>query len=151
MPDDEPDKSKAPLDQYQNVELSPIVVAPDGGAVIPVGQPAAVPAATPENFICLRGPCRHYWHLETFMASGNPKGTWGPGGLKDADGKPIRVPRQINRTCLAHPGTETELTEDCVYECNKWSPLTPGELGDREKRAEKYYKINPSHRPKKEG
>lgn len=148
---DEDDKRKAPIDQYSHIEpggLPPI--APDGGfAPGPIGTPPAVDAATPQNFICLRGPCRHYWQIETFVASGNPSSTWGEGGLVDPDtGKPLRVPRQLNRSCLAHSGTETELTEDCVYNCNRWDPLTPRELRATAKRTAKYFKLYPDHRPK---
>lgn len=142
------DKHKAPLDQYEGVELPAIAVAPDGG-IVGVGSPISVPAATPENFVCLRGPCRHYWQVETFIAAGNPSGTFGPKGLIDPETKkPLRIPRQINRSCLAHPGTETELTEDCAFACNKWDPLTPREVRTKEKAAEKYYRIHPNHRPK---
>lgn len=142
------DKTKSPIDQYKDFEpagLPPI--APDGGFMPgPIGIPPSVDAATPANFICLRGPCAHYWQMETFMASGNPKETWGPNGLKDADGKPLRVPRQLNRSCLAHPGTETELTEDCVYECSRWTPMTQRELRDVSKRRSRYFKLHPEHK-----
>jgi hypothetical protein len=151
--DDEDDKHKSPIDQYKDVELGGLpAIAPDGGFMPgPLGVPPSVPAATPADFVCLRGPCRHYWQLETFMASGNPSDTWGEGGLVDVEtGKPLRIPRQINRSCLAHPGTETELTEDCVYSCNKWDPLTPRELKARGKRQTKYFKLHPEQRPKED-
>jgi hypothetical protein len=83
------------------------------------------------------------------MAAGNPAGTFGPGGLVDpTSGAPVRAPRQINRTCLLHPGTETELTEDSVYACNKWEPMSPRDLRARLKARERYYKLNPGHRTK---
>jgi hypothetical protein len=151
--DEDSGKHKVPLDQYADVEVGPLPpIAPDGGFVgDPLGVPPAVPSATPDNFICLRGPCRHYWQIETFMASGNPKDTWGEDGLKDPEtGEPIRQPRQLSRSCLAHPGTETELTEDCVYDCNRWSPLTPRELKRDAKRRSKYLKLHPQHLPSKE-
>ena len=149
--DDEDDKSRTPIEQYKDVELGGLPpIAPDGGfAPGPVGMPPGVDAATPANFMCLRGPCRHYWQIETFMASGNPKETWGPDGLKDPDtGLPLRVPRQISRSCVANPGHETELTEDCVYDCNRWDPLSPREVRGRDKRAAKYLKLHPEHRGK---
>lgn len=152
-PDDDADeKVRVPLDTYKNFQpggLPPI--APDGGFVPgPIGNPAPVDAATPENFICLRGPCRHYWELKSFMASGNPQETWDPVlGLKDPlTGKPVTVPRQISRSCTAHPGTETDITEDCVYDCSRWSPLTEREVRKNpdNKRREKYLKLHPEHR-----
>ena len=138
------DKVKTPLKQYEDIEPAPLPpIAPDGGfAAGPIGLPPSVPAATPETFICLRGPCRHYWQIETFMASGNPSETWGEGGLVDPlTNEPLRAPRQISRSCLAHPGTETELTDDCVYECNRWDPLTPREVKKRNARRSKFLKV----------
>jgi hypothetical protein len=146
-------KVRTPLDTYKDVEPSPMpAIAPDGGfAPGPIGQPPPIPAATPEHFICLRGPCRSYWQMETFIASGNPKSTWDPvHGLKDpTTGEPLRVPRQISRSCLTHPGTTTELTDDNVYECSRWDPLTPRELKKREGRRSKYLGIHPEHDPKR--
>jgi hypothetical protein len=142
---------KVPLGSLDNVELGGLPpIAPDGGFTPgPIGMSPSVPAATPEHFMCLRGPCRHYWQLETFFASGNPMQTWDAvDGLKDSDGKPVRMPRQISRSCLAQPGMETELTDDVVYECSRWDPLSPREVRRLERRREKYYKIRPNHRSK---
>jgi len=151
VPESPTSKSKTPIEQYKDVDLGGLPpIAPDGGfAPGPVGMPPPVDAATPENFVCLRGPCRHYWQIETYMASGNPKETWDPEtGLKDlVTGQPLRVPRQISRSCTAQPGTETHLTEDCVYECNRWDPMTARELRVRDKRTKKYLKLHPEHDP----
>lgn len=134
------EKRKAPGDHYQDIEQPPLAIAPDGGiAPDMVGPPTPVPAATPQNFVCLRGPCRHYWELTTWMGSGNPAETWAELG--------VREPRQISRSCLAHPGTETELTEDCAFECNRWDPLSPREVRKREKRRARHYRRHPDHRP----
>lgn len=140
------EKHKTPIDQYSKIEASPLPpMAPDGGFADGVGQPPPIPAFAVS--VCVRGPCRHYWELETHMASGNPAETWDPVvGLKDVAGNPIRMPRQINRSCLAHPGTETEITEDCVYACNRWSPLTPKELKIRRRGEQEYYDNHPEHR-----
>lgn len=147
---DAPDKIKSFGDQYADVELALPAIAPDGGfAPGPVGVPPAVPSATPDHFICLRGPCKFYWELETFMAIGNPKDTFGPDGLKDPEtGVPIRAPRQVNRVCLAAaPGLEYELTDELVYDCSRWTPMTARELKQQNKRRSKYLKIYPQHRP----
>ncbi len=143
------DDIKAPRERYANIEPADLpVIGPDGGfAPGAVGVPPSVPAATPENFVCLRGPCRHYWQRSTFMASGNPDSTWGEDGLKDVDtGEPLREPRQIDRTCLAHPGTETELTEDTVYECSRWVPVSPLRRLTDGLRKLVHLKLHPSHR-----
>jgi hypothetical protein len=142
---------KVPLESLSDVELGGLPsIAPDGGfAPDPIGMAPSVPAATPEHFLCLRGPCAHYWELETFFASGNPSMTWdAEDGLKDDSGKPVRMPRQISRSCLAQPGMETELTDDVVYACNRWTPMTARELRARDKRRAKYLKIYPEHRSK---
>lgn len=136
------------MDSYADFEPAPLSIGPDGAPQLgALGLPPPIPAATPQNFVCLRGPCRFYWQMETFMSSGNPAATWGPDGLKDESGHAIRAPRQILRTCLAHPGTETELTEDCVFDCNLWDPLTTREVKRREKRRSKYLKLHPDHFP----
>jgi hypothetical protein len=141
-------KYKRVTDQFADVEIGGLAAAPDGGiAPGPIGDTPQVPAATPEQFICLRGPCRYYWQLETFFASGNPTSTWDPEhGLKDEHGNPLRQPSQISRSCLVHPGTETELTDDLVYDCSRWDPLTPREAKRREKRRSRYLKLHPDHR-----
>lgn len=144
-----PEKRRAPLDRYKDFEPSSVTISPDGGIAAGfVGEAPAVPNATPDNMICLRGPCRHYFELETFIASGNTKSTWDPEtGLKDPlTGEPVRMPRQTTRSCTAELGIETDLTDDCVYACNRWSPLTPRELKAEAKRREKYLKIHPEHR-----
>ena len=149
---DDDGKHRSLVDQYANVQLPPPAIGPAATpiGIGAVGSAAAVPAARPETFVCLRGPCRFYWELETFMASGNPQTTWDPEiGLKDEHGKPIRMPRQVNRTCLVHPGTETELTEDVVYNCSRWDPMSPREVRAREKRIAKYFRNYPHHRDPK--
>ena len=145
-------RRKVPADTYSKVPPSPLPqMGPDGGpepsAV--VGPPAPTPPATPDTFVCLRGPCRHYWQIRTHIVSGNPAGTFGPGGLVDPVTKqPIAEPRQITRTCLVHPGIEVELTEDVVYGCNRWDPLSPREVRKLEKRQRVYLKIYPQHASK---
>jgi hypothetical protein len=131
------ERDSVPAERYADVQLPPgPPIAPDGGIAPGYGiQPApAPPEATPDAFVCLRGPCRHYWHLETFAGAGNPKGTFENLGLRE--------PRQINRTCIANPGHETDLTEDCVYECNLWDPLSPDQLDAIEARRRRYFEAN---------
>lgn len=135
------DKRKDPSDTYADWEPSPLVADPGGGIANPgtVGELSDVPAAVPANFICLRGPCRHYWEMVTYLGTGNPESTWRELGLRE--------PRQLNRSCLVHPGTETELTEECVYDCSLWDPLSPREVRKREKRRAAHYRRFPGHRP----
>lgn len=147
--DQAPSRVKAPLESFRKLEVSPLPpLAPDGGfAPGPIGLPPPLPPATPEHFVCLRGPCRHYWELVTEMPAGNPAETFGPDGLTDQDGQPVQIPRQITRTCTAHVGTETDLTDDNVYACNRWDPLEPGELKKIRKRQAAYFHDHPEHDP----
>jgi hypothetical protein len=142
------EKAKAPADKYSEIsdEAFPAPpIAPDGG-IAPgwggIDLPSGAPPATPQNMICLRGPCRHYWELVTTSPAGNPSDTWAELGQRE--------PRQINRTCIVNPGYETELTEDCAYDCNLWDPLREAEVTLREQRREAYFTKHPDHRPLEE-
>lgn len=139
---------KAPQEAFQRLTISPLPpIAPDGGfSAGPIGSPPPLPPSTPEFFVCLRGPCRYYWEMVTEMPAGNPAGTFGKDGLRDELGNPVPEPRQITRTCTAHTGTETDLTDDNVYACNLWDPLEQGELKKIRKRHEAYFREHPGHR-----
>ncbi len=144
----EGDKTKSPIEQFSAIEPSPLPpIAPDGGFAGPIGAPPPIPPATPDTFMCLRGPCRFYWELITHMESGNPAETWGEEGLRDEHGEPIAQPRAISRTCVANTGHETDLTDDNVYECNRWDPLTAREVKRLDKRRSKYLRLHPDHHP----
>jgi hypothetical protein len=117
---------------------APIPTGEPGGALT-IGQPTAVPERTPANFICLRGPCRHYWYLVTMAQEGNPEETWAHLG--------IPAPRQHHHTCLVNGGYETSFGDDNAYECSKWEPLLGLELTKIRNRRESYYEDHPEHRP----
>ncbi|MCC7024578.1 MAG: hypothetical protein IT338_17255 [Thermomicrobiales bacterium] len=217
-----PPRHKSPIDVYANIDSAPLPpIAPDGGiAAGTVGAPAPLPEATPQTFICLRGPCRYYGELKVHLDIGNPAQTFDPvHGLRDMapcpncagrgqvmatpdlapsddaacgyrpsqgihreipcrlvanhagahhhvidepaprwvpcmvcegnqvvplpDGKPVKAPRQIVRTCMRQPGCETDLTETLVYECNQWDPGDPKELRQLQKRRETFLENNP--------
>jgi hypothetical protein len=134
-------KTFIPGETFADVEPAPLPpLAPDGGPVpIGIAPPPAAPPATPESMMCLRGPCTHYWFLETTMPSGNPEDTWKELG--------VREPRQLHHICLVHPGLETELTDDCVYRCSRWDPVDLSKQAALENRRDLYYAMNPDHRP----
>lgn len=113
----------------QNEQSPPLPPAPAIGAV---GNPEPVPPRTPEHFVCLRGPCRHYWHLVTMAHAGNPETTWQELGME-------RAPRKHWHTCT-RSGQETSLTDDNVYECNQWDPMPEDQHSQREYRREQYFK-----------
>lgn len=167
---DDVQKSKAPKEHFDNVEPAPAPpVGPDGGPAphlqYGIAPPPPAPAATPETMVCLRGPCVHYWELHSHVDAGNPADTWDSDkGLKEAlavddEGNVtygdniVKQPRQINRVCLVNPGYETELTGDCIYECNRWDPGDPSLDSERERlerRREAYYLSHPEHRPQEQ-
>jgi hypothetical protein len=132
-----------PSAKYENWEPAPLPpTAPDGGfdpRAVAVNVPDKLPAATPQNMICLRGPCRHYWYCETNFDAGNPGGTFESLGLA--------APRQRHHLCTLIPGMETDFTEDVCFECNRWDPLDAKELAARQQRRAEYYRANPDHDP----
>ncbi len=132
-------KSFVPAATYDEVEPAPLPpMAPDGGPVpTGIGFPAGPPEATPDNSPCLRGPCRHYWKLVTTFPSGNPADTWKALGRVE--------PRQHHHLCLVHDGLETDLTDDCVFECSRWDPKPPTD--ELLQRRESYFNAHPEHRP----
>lgn len=121
---------------------APLPVGPDGNPTPGVvGLPDPLPPATPEHWICLRGPCRHYMRMVGVAELGNPEGTF----EKDA------IPRQHYHWCLGIPGQYTDMGEDMIFECNRWDPVdedAPEHLA-RERRRSKYLQLHPDHDPKR--
>ncbi len=117
-------------DRFSEFEPSAVPIAPDGGIAPGYGAdqiPAPLPAEA-KTFICLRGPCRFYWQTQSEFPYGNPEGTFEPG----------KEPRSISRACLTHPGVHMDLTEDTVYDCNRWDPLEQRELDGLAERRDLY-------------
>lgn len=104
----------------------------------PIGDPEPVPERHPDNFVCLRGPCKHYWNLETMAHAGNPKETWEHLG--------IPVPRQHHHICLRGID-EMNMEEDNVFSCSLWEPLLDVEVSQLRDRREAYYQQHPEYRP----
>ncbi len=140
------EKSSRHDDEDQDDDFTPamVPVASDGGidpkvAALAVGSPSPAPPRTTEHFVCMRGPCRHYWRLVTMTNAGNPEGTWEALGIAE--------PRQHHHTCLVNPGYETDFGDDNAFECNKWDPLSEQELVTIRTHREAYYEKHPEHRP----
>lgn len=110
---------------------------PQGGP-LPLAPPEPVPERTPENLICLRGPCRHYWYLKTMAQAGNPQGTW--------EALNIPSPRKHHHICLVQPGVETEFEGDNCFDCSRWDPLTKREKNRLSKRRGSHEKVSWWHR-----
>lgn len=113
-------------DQIGEFEPSVMPIAPDGG-IVPGAFAAPGGADVPRDFevesMCAsasgEGPCRHYWRLVTPVDTMAPE-TYAELGLPE--------PKQITRSCLAHAGTETQLSGDLpILECNRFQPFTPAE------------------------
>lgn len=84
------------------------------------GAKRKLPMATPESFVCLRGPCR-------FLMT-----TTSPADLENESYEPIAT----DRYCKALPGVLLELTEDSVYSCSDWDPVV--ESHERKKRQDTF-------------
>jgi hypothetical protein len=69
--------------------------------------PAIVPPANEETFVCLRGPCRHYWEREHPFGDGTHRQrlrfcTFGPQAVDLTDGNVLgcnrhQPPRRLHR------------------------------------------------------
>jgi len=123
----EEDKQVSTGDTWENEQPIPFAAGPDGAPMLAgfleVGPP--IPQATPNTFLCLRGPCRYYLEIHS-MADMETRGLDKP-------------PKQINRHCRVIPGIDFDLTDDCVYACSDWDPLEPKAIAEREARRDRYY------------
>lgn len=131
MPDE--DRRKSVTEKvYEDFEPAPIPIAPDGGIApgYAVPMPEA-PAPTEDTWICLAGPCRHFWQI---AERADPlSGSWGDYGQKPM--------MQLSQSCTVQPGMETELSYNSpILTCNRWDPFTATEVAERERR-QKLYQI----------
>lgn len=101
---DDDDGTKATREKYSDFQPSATANPVQHPELVGIGQVKPVPPV--EDMVCLRGPCRHYWHLVTLGPDGDPDGL-----------------RQHHHTCLVQPGRETDLGDDFVYECSRWDPV----------------------------
>ena len=89
------------------VPVGPDGVPTEAAAALYQGAPP-IPTFTPENCICVRGPCRHYLEVTSHFDAANSEDVF----------------RQRNRYCLLPHGEPLDLVDDVVYDCNKWHPET---------------------------
>lgn len=118
-------------DSLLDTDFGPLPVTPTG-EFVPAAtafESAPIPEANEENFICLRGPCRHYLQQTPYFAAGNTAGS-----LEYA-------PVMIRRTCMAITGYEIDLTDEVMKDCSAWDPLMPEEVAARNSRRDRYYQI----------
>jgi hypothetical protein len=125
--DDE--RRRVPADTYAKVPgMGPLVIGPDGVPKLGgIGQPAPLPPRTAEHFICLRGPCRHFWQLQTHLVSGNPSMTWDP----EVGLRPIKQCPTCGGRALPHvaPALALSSTTACGHTPTqgKWSVNSDGQ------------------------
>lgn len=100
-----------PMDAILDADFGPLPIGPTGD-FRPMGDitPEPLPPATPDNFVCLRGPCRHYLQITQNFPIGNAAGTL------------ERLPVQVVRSCMRISGMEVDLTDATIRDCNQWHP-----------------------------
>lgn len=100
--------------------------------------PESPPPRTPEHLICLRGPCKFYWNFVSKGDWGNPSSTW------TAD---MPAPRVHHHVCLRSKGLSEELdfSEEHIYSCNQWAPMSAIERASIENRRRAYFDSHPEH------
>jgi hypothetical protein len=101
-----------------------------------LGTLEPIPPRHPDHFVCLRGPCRHYWHLVTMAKAGNPQETWEALGLP--------APRKHHHVCRID---NTSFEDDNAFECSLWDPMDPDDLVQLRTRRERYFADHPEHKP----
>jgi hypothetical protein len=133
-------------DGHTYAEMPPIV---DGAPVLtPAQPPRALPLA---EWICLRGPCRHYHGLQHTV---DAQKAWEPETKEDGeknekagqrathwgDGTEIKDPVAHVHVCYPSPGVEITMQDENVTECNRWDPEDPDDFETRlrDARREKY-------------
>ena len=135
------DKTHELGSEYDEAEVGGVLAIGAGGGIAasPVGEPPPTLPATPEHFVCLQGPCKHYWKLVTPFDAGNPASTWKALGREP--------PKKTHHTCLVNPGHETSFGETVALECNLHTPLLAADLRERTSKLISYYRAFPEHHP----
>lgn len=140
LQDIEDEKLIDPLDKLLSTEVQggPPPIGPDGMPFV-ISEPFRIPDATPENMVCLRGPCRHYFEPRLVASVGNT--------ADSLDEEPLA----INRVCMRVPGFFYDLMDECVRSCTGWDPVTATEIRELESRRENFYERFPQFKGKGAG
>jgi hypothetical protein len=88
-----------------------------------MGEPAPIPEANIDTMICMAGPCRHYVSQIVWFPSGNTEGSPGYDAKEEV--------RYCDRLRSAH----ISLTDELVFQCNCWEPLSEEEIEKRKQYA----------------
>lgn len=109
------------------------------GKMPPIVDGAPVPPPRGEllvlrdaDWVCLAGPCRHYWRVANQIDNLKPHDAREVDGRRViepaktyANGDPVRAFEQINHFCIPMPGIEMIMSDEVVLECNRWDPIDP--------------------------
>ncbi len=103
-------------------------MAPDGGPMLPMAIPERVIDLS--DWVCLRGPCRHYHRMTSTIDAETPKDGsthYAPTEAQLAAGQtvgdPVAQGTQTLHTCYVAPGVMWEMENEIVTDCNLWDPL----------------------------
>jgi hypothetical protein len=126
-------------ERFTDYVPSVIHAGPDGAPLPFVGEAPSIPPRSADNWVCLRGPCRHYMHIVGTAAIGNPRGTFEEG----------KEPRQLYDWCLVFNGEPLDMEDDAIFACSHWDPQDPDdvEVMQRERRRSKFLKLYPQYIP----
>lgn len=118
--DDDDERPRRVASSLQD-EFQPAHVAVGGdGAMMVTGTPPPLQLRD-EDWICTRGPCRHFMHVVTNLDAQGP-----------LDGSAGAEVRQSVYSCFPAPGREMELSGDSIiYDCNLWDPRDPDSPAER--------------------
>ena len=109
--DDEKVERLNNFDDFQPGSLPPEVTLPPSMGGVPrkpLAPSIPLPPATPEHFVCLRGPCKFYLEI---------------GSPSDVENRTLGyLPVQTSRYCRAIAGAILSLDDDAVFACSEWDP-----------------------------
>ncbi len=122
-------------EDFEPSALPPI--APDGGFE---GEPPRKIIDPPPR-LCEAGPCRHYHRFQVQLEVESAKGAElsATGAITGTPG-PDPIVTQTHHYCYPAVGIETKLGSLPVLSCNRWDPITPGDLKSLARRDWKFGK-----------
>lgn len=108
------------LDPMADEEIGPLPISVSGPTSAAFVDNSPLKEQTPENFICMKGPCIHYVEIVT-------KGSY-------ADVPGSEETKEMNQFCRCIPGDSIELTDMFVLRCNQYMPISEAKLRKRVKK-----------------
>lgn len=122
-------------EDFEPGQLPPI--GPDGAPEIPPQRRISAPAPR----LCEAGPCVNYHRFEIQLDVTRPiAGRVEEGGKLAGDAPPMPFHTRVCHYCYPTVGIETDLGDLPVLSCNRWKPLSGGELVEMTNREEAFYR-----------